>query len=228
MQYKFFIAGTDTGVGKTVVSTALLAAANKLCLTTAAIKPVAAGCRQTIDGLRNDDALALQAIISQPLNYKQVNPIALEPAIAPHIALQQSNQTATIKQLATHCRTVLAMAAKCTIIEGAGGWRVPLNDTETLADLPKAMKLPTILVVGMRLGCLNHALLTAESIRQDGVEFIGWVANQIEPEMEAYKENIASLKQRLSVPCIGEIPFMPEPESLAVARYLDIDCILSI
>ena len=227
MKHKFFIAGTDTGVGKTVISTALLTAADRRGLTTAAIKPVAAGCLQTADGLRNDDALALQAAINQPINYQQINPIALEPAIAPHIALQQSNQTATIKQLAAHCHNVLAMSANFTVIEGAGGWRVPLNDRETLADLPKAIELPTILVVGIRLGCLNHALLTVEAIRQDGVEFIGWVANQIEPGMEVYRENIASLKQRLSAPCIGEVPFIPDPASLAVASYLDIGCILS-
>ena len=227
MQRKFFITGTDTGVGKTLISTALLAAADKRGLTTAAIKPVAAGCRRTVDGLRNDDALALQAIINQPLNYKQINPIALEPAIAPHIALQQVNQTVTIEQLAAHCRTVMAIGAECVVIEGAGGWRVPLNDKETLADLPKIIKLPTILVVGMRLGCLNHALLTAEAIRQDGVELIGWIANQIDPEMHAYRENIASLRQRLPVPCIGEVPFISEKASSAVAHYLDIDCILS-
>ena len=226
MQRKFFITGTDTGVGKTLISTALLVAANKRGLTTAAIKPIAAGCQQTAEGLHNEDALALQKVISQPLSYQQINPIALEPAIAPHIALQQIEQTVTIDQLATHCHSVLTMAAECVVIEGAGGWRVPLNANETLADLPKKMVFPIILVVGMRLGCLNHALLTVEAIQRDGVEIIGWVANQIESEMHAYKENVASLKLLLPVPCLGEIPFMRQPTPLAVAYYLHLSAIL--
>jgi dethiobiotin synthetase len=226
MQRKFFVAGTDTGVGKTLISTALLAAANKRGLTTAAMKPIAAGCRQTAKGLRNDDALALQEVISQPLSYQQINPIALEPAIAPHIALQQAGQTVTVDRLAAYCSAVLTMAADCVVVEGAGGWRVPLNAKETLADLPKVMGLPVILVVAVRLGCINHALLTAEAIQRDGVNISGWVANQITPDMSAYKENIASLKQRLPAPCLGEIPFMTQRMPLAVASCLDVSTIL--
>ena len=226
MQRKFFVTGTDTGVGKTVISTALLAAANKHGLTTAAVKPVAAGCRQTAKGLRNDDALALQAIITQSLPYQQVNPIAVEPAIAPHIALQQAKQTVTIDDLITHCQTVLIMGAEFVVIEGAGGWRVPLNGAETLADLPKKMRLPTILIVGMRLGCLNHTLLTVEAMQRDGIEIIGWVANQIEPEMPFYRENVTSLKERLRIPCLGEVPFMRSPTPNAAARYLNVEGLL--
>jgi dethiobiotin synthetase len=226
MQRKFFITGTDTGVGKTVVSTALLAAANQRGLTTAAMKPIATGCRQTAEGLRNDDALALQEVISQNLSYQQINPIALEPAIAPHIALQQAGQTVTVDRLATYCRTVLTMAAECVVIEGAGGWRVPLNAKETLADLPKIMGLPVILVVAVRLGCINHALLTVEAIQRDGVGISGWVANQITLDMLAYKENLASLKQRLPAPCLGEIPFMTQPIPVAVASCLDVSTLL--
>lgn len=226
MQRQFFIAGTDTDVGKTVISVALLTAAHKRGLTTAAMKPVAAGCRQTSEGLRNDDAVALQRAINQPLSYSQINPIAIEPAIAPHIGLQRANKTVTVDQLVQCCRTVLATAAECVVIEGAGGWRVPLNADQTLAELPKTMKLPTILVVAMRLGCINHALLTAEAIYRDGVNISGWIANQVAPEMAAYRENIASLRQRLSAPCLGEIPFMPRPAPSAVAGYLEIDTIL--
>ena len=222
MQHKFFIAGTDTDVGKTLVSTGLLAAANRHGLTTAAIKPVAAGCRQTAGGLRNDDALAMQALINMPLTYQMINPIALEPAIAPHIALQQINQTVTSAELAKHCRNVLTMGAGLVVIEGAGGWRTPINDNETLAELPKSMKWPVILVVGMRLGCLNHTLLTVEAMQRDGVEITGWIANKIAPDMNVYEDNIASLKQRLSAPCLGEIPFMEDPTPQRVADYLDI------
>ena len=226
MQRRIFFTFTDTGVGKTLTSTALLAAANERGLTTAAMKPIASDCRQTAEGLRNDDALALQKVINQPLSYQQINPIALEPAIAPHIALQQAHQTVTVDQLAAYCRSMLTMPVDCVVIEGAGGWRVPLNANETLADLPKLMELPTILVVAMRLGCINHALLTAEVIQRDGIEISGWVANQIVSEMPAYKENIATLKQRLPAPCLGEIPFMPQPVPLTVASYLDFGTIL--
>ena len=226
MQRKFFVTGTDTGVGKTLISTALLAAANKRGLTTAAMKPIAAGCRQTANGLHNDDALALQEVISQPLSYQQINPIALKPAIAPHLALQQAGQTVSVDRLAAYCSAVLTMAVDCVVIEGAGGWRVPLNAKETLADLPKVMGLPVILVVAVRLGCINHALLTAEAIQRDGVNLSGWVANQITPDMSAYKENVASLKQRLPAPCLGEIPFMIQPIPLVAASFLDVSTIL--
>jgi dethiobiotin synthetase len=161
----FFIAGTDTDVGKTLVAAGLLVAAKNHGLTTAALKPLAAGCEKTESGLRNADALLLQSVITQPLMYEQINPIALESAIAPHIAAQQEKRILSADRIAGFCRGSLNQA-DFTLVEGAGGWRVPLNPQETLADVAKILRLPVILVVGVRLGCINHALLTVEAICQ--------------------------------------------------------------
>ena len=219
----FFVTGTDTDVGKTFVACALLAAANQRGLTTAAVKPVAAGCEATPEGLRNDDALALQEAMSLPLSYEQINPITLEPAIAPHIAAARAGKNITVDRLVGFCRGVMMQRADFTLIEGAGGWRVPLNGRETLAELPKALNIPVILVVGMRLGCINHALLSAEAIHRDGLQIAGWVANRTEAEMSCYDENLASLKARLPFLCLGEIPNLPGAAAAEVAIHLDID-----
>jgi len=219
----FFVTGTDTDVGKTFVACALLAAANQKGLTSAAVKPVAAGCEATPEGLRNDDALALQEAMSLPLSYEQINPITLEPAIAPHIAAARAGKNITVDRLVGFCRGVMMQRADFTLIEGAGGWRVPLNGRETLAALPKALNIPVILVVGMRLGCINHALLSAEAIHRDGLQIAGWVANRAEAEMSCYEENLASLKARLPFVCLGEIPNLPEAAAAEVSMHLDID-----
>jgi len=219
----FFVTGTDTDVGKTFVACALLAAANQKGLTSAAVKPVAAGCEVTPEGLRNDDALALQEAMSLPLSYEQINPITLEPAIAPHIAAARAGKNITVDRLVGFCRGVMMQRADFTLIEGAGGWRVPLNGRETLAELPKALNIPVILVVGMRLGCINHALLSAEAIHRDGLQIAGWIANRAEAEMSCYEENLASLKARLPFACLGEIPNLPEAAAAEVSMHLDID-----
>jgi len=226
MSNAFFVTGTDTGVGKTLISAALLHAANAKGLSTAALKPIAAGCELTPEGLRNDDALMLQAAMNTPLAYEQINPIALAPAIAPHIAAENSQRRFSADRLVGFCRGVLMSRADFVIVEGAGGWRVPLNHRETLADLPKALSLPVILVVGMRLGCLNHALLTAEAIRRDGLPIAGWVANQIDPNMPEYEQNIATLERMLPTPCIGDIPFLNNPQATDIQKDLDIDKLL--
>lgn len=216
----FFITGTDTNVGKTIVAAAILCAAKNLGLSTAALKPVAAGCEKTPQGLRNSDALMLQSVITQELFYEQINPIALEAAIAPHIAAQQERRVISVERLAGFCRGVLH-SANVTVVEGAGGWRVPINPSETLADLAKNLQLPVIIVVGVRLGCLNHALLTFEAIVRDGLQVAGWVANCIDADMPATQENIDSLCTRLPVPCLGVVPFIEKPLPEAVGRYLD-------
>lgn len=213
----FFITGTDTDVGKTVIGAGLLFAAKQRGLTTAALKPVAAGCAQTAAGLRNDDALMLQSVITQNLSYEQINPIAFAPAIAPHIAAQQSNRRLAVDRLAGFCRGVLG-TADVTIVEGAGGWRVPLNNVETLADLARVLQLPVIMVVGIRLGCINHALLTAEAIARDGLPLAGWVANCVDVNMPYIDENISTLQQRLPTPFLGKVPWMVSgatPENVA-------------
>ena len=227
MANAFFIAGTDTDAGKTTVAAGLLAAANRRGLTTAAIKPIASGCEPTADGLRNGDALLLQRTMSLPLSYDEINPIALEPAIAPHLAAAQACVRINATQLAGLCRGVLMQRADLTLIEGAGGWRVPLNARELLSQLPKLLGLRVIMVVGMRLGCINHALLTAEAIARDGLTLAGWIANAVDPDMACRDDNIATIKSYLRAPCLGEVPFLPQPVPATVADYLNCDPLIA-
>lgn len=216
----FFITGTDTNVGKTLIAAGLLVAAKQQGLTTAALKPVAAGCEKADEGLRNSDALLLQSVMTQPLHYDQINPYALEAAIAPHIAAQQEKRSLSVDRLSGFCRGVLS-SANFTLVEGAGGWRVPLNARETLADLAKNLDLPVIIVVGVRLGCINHALLTFEAIVRDGLAVAGWVTNCVDADMPVLQENIESLKVRLPVPCLGVVPFLAEPSPEQVAKCFE-------
>jgi dethiobiotin synthetase len=206
----FFITGTDTNIGKTTVACALLESANQQGLTTLGIKPIASGCEQTPDGLRNSDALLLQQCSSLKLPYQEVNPIALLEPLSPHLAAKQAGRRLTMNQLVGYTRATLTHRPQFAIVEGAGGWRVPISDREMLSSLPKELNLPVILVVGMRLGCLNHALLTAEAIIKDGLRLVGWVANTIDPIMAAFDENLATLKQILPAPCLGVLPYDAE------------------
>jgi dethiobiotin synthetase len=222
----FFITGTDTDAGKTLVSIALLQLARESNLTTAAIKPVAAGCIRSADGLRNDDALALQSMITASLAYDEINPIALEPAIAPHIAANNLNREISAKYLASRCDQILQKNNDFTLIEGAGGWRVPLNATETLANLAVLLKIPVVLVVGLKLGCINHALLTFDAIKNDGLVVSGWVANQVDKNMAVVDENIETLVQRLPCPFLGHIPFLSNPSAINASKFLDIKKLL--
>src|SRR5690606_3513788 len=179
MSRAYFVTGTDTEIGKTSIAAGLLHAARRCGLSTAAAKPVASGCRRTAAGLRNDDALALLGECSLELGYEAVNPLAFEPAIAPHLAAREAGVPLQAAGLARSVRAVLARGADFSLVEGAGGWRVPLSGGETLADLAVALQLPVILVVGVRLGCISHALLTAEAIARDGLPLAGWVANVV-------------------------------------------------
>ena len=215
-----FVTGTDTDVGKTVVATGLLAAATQQGLQTAAIKPVAAGCERSDDGLINSDALQLQAAASHQLAYQQVNPVALEPAIAPHIAAQEAGRQLSASRLVGFCRVLSLLPVDCILLEGAGGWRVPLNSRETLADVARELNCAVIVVVGMRLGCLNHALLTVEAIRRDGLQIAGWVANIIDADMPRLTENIDTLKQRIAEPWLGTVPRLDDVTPQRVAAYL--------
>jgi dethiobiotin synthetase len=221
-KHKFFITGTDTDVGKTLIAVGLLEAANKMGLSTLGLKPVADGCEQTDAGLRNADALLLQQTMSVKLSYEQINPVALEPAIAPHIAAEQVGRRLLVSQLSGYCRGALMQPADFAVIEGAGGWRLPLNSVETLAGLAKELKLPVILVVGIKLGCINHALLTAEAIASDGLPLAGWVANQLQADMPCYQQNLTTLKSLIPAPCLGEIPFLHNPDAVKVSEYLNL------
>ncbi|WP_162096220.1 dethiobiotin synthase [Pseudomonas chlororaphis] len=223
MSRAYFVTGTDTDVGKTTVAAGLLHAARLSGLSTAAGKPVASGCELTPKGLCNADALALLAECSLPLTYDEVNPLAFEPAIAPHLAAREAGVALTVQALLAPMRQVLAKGADFTLIEGAGGWRVPLADQDNLSDLAMALDLPVILVVGVRLGCINHALLTAEAIAQDGLQLAGWVANIIEPKTSRLEENLATLAERLPAPCLGRVPRLKAISAEAVAEHLQLD-----
>lgn len=218
----FFITGTDTDVGKTVVAAGLIETANQAALSTAAIKPVAAGCESTESGLQNTDALQLQAAASHPLTYQQVNPVALEAAIAPHIAATEEGKQLSASRLSGFCRGLTLLPVDMLFIEGAGGWRVPLNNRETLADIPKQLNSEVILVVGLRLGCINHALLTAEAIRRDGLSLAGWVGNVLHADMPRLDENIDTLKRLIPEPCLGIIPRLSDTAPNQVAAYVSL------
>lgn len=222
LRRSYFITGTDTGVGKTLFSCALLQAAGQAGYRTAAMKPIAAGAVETPDGLRNDDALQLQAACNQPMSYEEVNPVCLPAALSPHLAAQQSGRRVKAERLVGFCQGLLMQRTNLTVIEGAGGWRVPINDNETLADVAKQLKLPVILVVGMRLGCLNHALLSAEAICRDGLQLAGWVANTLDPAMAAREGNIVKLQRELMVPLLADIPWLTTVNGHTAAAYVDI------
>lgn len=206
----FFITGTDTDVGKTLVSAALLKSFNRLAKRTVAMKPIASGCELIEGKLYNSDALLLQSVASVNLPYHVVNPFAFAPAIAPHIAAQEVNVKINASLLHQCAQQVLAVNADVTLVEGAGGYLVPLNNEETLADFAKILGGEIILVVAIRLGCINHALLTANAIEQDGLTIAGWVANFCETEEgESYARQqhiIASIQQRIKAPLLAKIP----------------------
>ncbi|MDH1629044.1 MULTISPECIES: dethiobiotin synthase [Pseudomonas] len=223
MSQAYFIAGTDTDVGKTTIAAGLLHAARQLGLSTLAAKPVASGCVVTAKGLRNSDALALIDESSVKLSYEAVNPFAFEPAIAPHVAAREAGVALSVPALRDAMQQVLAQHADFTLIEGAGGWRVPLSDHANLSDLAIALKLPVILVVGVRLGCINHALLSAEAIARDGLQLAGWVANIVDPRTSRLEENLSSLAERLPAPCLGRVPWLKQAGADTVAAHLQLD-----
>ena len=223
----FFVAGTDTDVGKTFITCALLGLARGRGLRCIGMKPIAAGCRLEAGMLRNDDALALISASATTLDYEMINPIALEPHVAPHIAAAQAGRTLRATDLTAHCRAVAGQDVDFVLIEGAGGWLVPINDTETLADICIEMRAPVILVVGMQLGCLNHALLTAAAIEGAGLELAGWIANSVREAMPCLDENVATLRTRLQAPCLGVVPHLGPVEPSAAQPFLDLDPLLS-
>ncbi|MFN2362535.1 MAG: dethiobiotin synthase [Marinobacter sp.] len=219
----YFVTGTDTGVGKTLVSAAILEAAATFGKRTLAMKPVASGCDETPEGLRNDDALILMKAMSESLGYEQVNPVALQPAIAPHVAAAQAGRHLTAERLVGFCRGLQMRPADLLLVEGAGGWRVPLNDRETYAAMPHALNMPVILVVPLKLGCINHALLTAEAIRRDGLPIAGWIANRPDPyPMACEQETLDYLVRHLPARCMGVLPWQEQPDPKALAADLDI------
>lgn len=212
-----FVTGTDTGVGKTRIAVALIHALRAQGLRVAAMKPVSAG---SAPGGLNEDVVALTRAANVEADVFDVNPYAFEPAIAPHIAAQQAGVRIELPVIAA-AYSRLAAKADVVVVEGAGGWRVPLNDREDMADLAQSLGLPVVLVVGLRLGCLNHALLSAESIARRRLLWAGWVGNHIDPLMACQAENIAALRARLPDPCLGVQDFLdPEMASTEPVQWL--------
>lgn len=199
----WFVTGTDTGVGKTWVSQALIRALVRSGQRVAGMKPVASGCTPTPAGLRSTDAEALLASANIPARYVDVNPYALEPATAPHLAAAAMGAQIQIEVIRDHYER-LATAADSVIVEGIGGWQVPISATATMGDVVQALGLPVILVVGLRLGAINHALLTQDAIVARGCRLAGWVANAMQPD--APNGYIETLQDRLKAPLAGIIP----------------------
>jgi dethiobiotin synthetase len=202
-----FVTGTDTDAGKTVVTCALLSLLARRGRSVVGFKPVAAGADRTPGGLRNEDARWLRTFSSIPVEYEDINPFVLESAIAPHIAAQAAGTRLEAGAM-LDCRRKLGDKAQVVVTEGAGGWMVPLSPGTDMADLAAAIDDPVILVVGMRLGCLNHALLTAQAIRSRGCLLAGWVANRLDPRMPAYRENLDTLAGRLGCRPLGSVPWL--------------------
>lgn len=209
-----FIAGTDTGIGKTHAACSLLHALRGAGYITCGMKPVASGCLSTPDGLRNDDALALQAAASAPLPYEQINPVALREPLAPHLAAAHEGVAISLPPLRRAFDQLVAGHQR-VVVEGVGGWLVPLGPDFSAADIAVQWRLPVILVVGLRLGCINHALLSARAIQADGCQLLGWIGNRIDPEMLAPQENVDTLRALLPAPCLGILPFGVAPPQAA-------------
>jgi len=216
-----FVTGTDTGVGKTQIAAALMLGLRAAGLAVAGFKPVGAGCRTTAAGLRNDDAETLARCASHAWPYATVNPYALAPPIAPHLAAAEAGIALGLAPLRA-AYAELAAASDVVVVEGAGGWLVPLDDRLTLADLAVDLGLDALLVVGVRLGCLNHALLTAEAIAARGVRLAGWVANGVDAEVARAADQVATLRARLAAPCLGVVPHAPGATAEAAATHLDL------
>lgn len=221
MKERYFLTGTDTEIGKTFTSCALLLAWQKQELSAVGYKPVAAGAQKVDGKWANEDALALLKASSEGFSLEEINPYCMREAIAPHIAAKNEGVSLELPLILAGFQQ-LARRADRVLIEGVGGFRVPLGDYFDSADLAKAIGMPVILVVGMRLGCINHALLTAEAIKSRGLKLAGWVANTLQPEMPRLQENLETLKATLQAPCLGVIPHLPSHDPADAVPYLQL------
>lgn len=219
-----FVTGTDTEVGKTVIACGVLAALRRAGYRTAAMKPVASGCRSTAQGLRNEDAEALARSATVAVPYRQVNRYAFAEAIAPHLAAAEAGIVIDLAELAALYESTSARA-DITVVEGAGGWRVPLGADLDISDLAARLKIPVLLVVGVRLGGINHARLSAEAILADRRPLLGWVANVLSDHRA--EQQIASLRARMPVPWLGTVPYLHRPKPNIVADHLNVPALLA-
>jgi dethiobiotin synthetase len=206
-----FVTGTDTGVGKTLVSVSLVKALVQHGLRVSAMKPIASGSEHTPAGLRNADALALAGAANVSVPYETLNPYCFEPAVSPHLAAKEAGIDVDLRIIKERF-LALASGADFVVVEGAGGWYAPISPTQRMSDLPAMLDVPTLLVVGLRLGCLNHALLTKRAIDAHGVEFAGWVGNRVDSTLQRREENLASLTQMLGSEPLAVFPFQPESQ----------------
>ena len=214
-----FVTGTDTDVGKTLVSAALLLTLRDLGHSAVGMKPIAAGATRIGEAWINDDVTRLRSASSIDAPSDWVNPYLFREPIAPHIAAERKGVRIEIPRI-VEAYEHLAGLADWVVVEGAGGFRIPLDDRRDSADLAVALGLPVLLVVGLRLGCLNHALLTAEAIAARGLSLAGWIGNRLDPDMAAFEDNLASLERRLPAPCLGVLPRLPEATPDRAARWL--------
>lgn len=221
MTKTYFVTGTDTEVGKTVASCALLQAANAQGANAIGYKPVASGSEQTSEGLRNNDALLLQANSRVKLPYSMINPIVFEAPTSPHIISEKMGLPIDFSVINQGLLDIQRQG-DWVLVEGAGGWYTPLSTEKTYADWVIEQQLPVILVVGVKLGCINHALLTLEAIHAAGLLVAGWIANEVEPAGAYQAEYLATLKRMIKPPCLGILPYQPELNESTLGQYLDL------
>lgn len=218
----FYVTGTDTGIGKTVASTALLHALRTRGLRATGMKPVASGCMLEEGQWHNEDALALLAASDPRPLYPDLNPYALPLPLAPEIAAREAGVQIELEVILSAFHRLQA-SADTVVVEGVGGWAAPLATTLDQADLVRALQLPVVMVVGMRLGCINHARLTARAIAEDGGKLVGWIANHVDPQMERQDENFELLAARLQAPCWGRLPWIPDQDAAQLSRALTLE-----
>ncbi len=218
----FFITGTDTDAGKTEMAAGIVYKLVEKGLKVAGMKPIASGCDETENGLRNSDAQKLIAVANTDLPYELINPYTFKDPIAPHIAAEQSGAQIDMARIVENYQKI-ALQADVVVVEGVGGWTVPIDANQRMDDLALALNLPVILVVGIRLGCINHTLLTYEAIKSKGLTVAGWIANYISPDDLCLQEQTQSIKDRISAPLIGEVSFSDEISAKYVAQHLEVE-----
>ena len=224
----FFITGTDTEVGKTMVSVLLMQALQRQGLSVLGMKPVASGCIPGDVGMISEDAEALLTAASFPVDRSLMNPYTFEPPISPHLAARDAKTEIDLWHVAANLNQ-MRQQADMVLVEGAGGWFAPISDSRDMADLARSLQLPVVLVVGMRLGCINHALLSVKAIEDSGCRLLGWVANRVEPRQLRFEDNLATLQARIAAPCLGVVPYLDsEAAASAAVDQLDLRTLLPL